>query len=653
MALTDGQLVQRTRAGDRQAFGDLVARYRDMAYGLAYHLTGDFEAARDLAQEGFVQAYLRLGQLRTPEKFAGWLRRIVLNVHLMERRRGEVPTTPLADEGAHLRQQAQPSEIEVVVREGLHRLREPERLALTLHYVNGYTQAEIGSFLGVSRETVKTRLARARERLRQEVMTMVEDTFESKKLPAEFTKETVEAAIKRAEEHLKHGRLGAALQEYESVLKQHADYVPAVLGIGVARKMVGQEEEALRHFRRVVDLDSANQEARREMAHILGGHRERFGELVALEEALLRVHPEQASHLHVDLASTYLALQRYSEAEEHIRKALQAEPGDLNAGVVLGNLLAYQGRYDEAMAVLEEAGPALAESGPHRAAYEWSRFELASVQCAASRYEEAIETARGVLLRSEESRVDRIVGRCLQVIERCCHFTDRLDAFPELCRTLRQQMGNRRKADRLTWYLALFLESRLLRDEALAEFERLGAIPARCWRVAVPFDNKEGRGMATAYPPEQGVDLDDPDVGKDGRHIRWQRPMAAGAGFELNFMNQIEVNPFSFEWALGYAVLRIASPSKREATLRFGAGGWTQIWLNGESIFLARTCIGVPDNESVPLRLKRGGNELLVKVGAHNASPSMRGEYYYWSLFSGITDGQGEPLRDLRFPLAE
>jgi len=88
---------------------------------------------------------------------------------------GEVPDT------------RQPSEIEVVVQEALGKLREPERLALTLHYINGYSHGEIGEFLGVRPETVKTRLARARQHLREEVMSMVKDTFEGRKLPEEFT----------------------------------------------------------------------------------------------------------------------------------------------------------------------------------------------------------------------------------------------------------------------------------------------------------------------------------------------------------------------------------------------------------------------------------------------------------------------------------
>jgi len=71
--LTDGQLVERVRRGEREVFGDLVCRYRDMVYGLGYHLTMTSSGPR-LAQEAFIQAYLRLGQLRDPDKFSGWLR---------------------------------------------------------------------------------------------------------------------------------------------------------------------------------------------------------------------------------------------------------------------------------------------------------------------------------------------------------------------------------------------------------------------------------------------------------------------------------------------------------------------------------------------------------------------------------------------------
>jgi RNA polymerase sigma-70 factor (ECF subfamily) len=195
MGLTNRQLVERARHGDRQAFGDLVERYRDMVYGLGYHLTQDFESARDLAQEAFVQAYLKLGQLRDVDRFSGWLRQIATNVHHNLTRRREVTTVAL-EEAGEVPDMRQPSEIEVVVSEALSKLREPERLALTLHYINGYSHGEIGEFLGIRPETVKTRLARARQHLRTEVMEMVEESFERNALPPEFRRDVV-AAVER------------------------------------------------------------------------------------------------------------------------------------------------------------------------------------------------------------------------------------------------------------------------------------------------------------------------------------------------------------------------------------------------------------------------------------------------------------------------
>ena len=192
MAPTDQQLVVRVRQGDQEAFGELVDRYRDMVYGLGYHLTGDFEAARDLAQEAFVQAFVKLDQLREPGRFAGWLRKIGTNVYRAQGRRRQVSTVGL-EAAATTADTRAPSETKIVVREALARLRAPERLALTLAYVDGYSQAEIAGFLGVRPGTVKTRLARARQHLRTEVVAMVEHEFERHALPPEFREDVVRA----------------------------------------------------------------------------------------------------------------------------------------------------------------------------------------------------------------------------------------------------------------------------------------------------------------------------------------------------------------------------------------------------------------------------------------------------------------------------
>ena len=70
-------LVTEARGGNLEAYGTIVRRFQDMACGYAYAILADFHAAEDAAQEAFVETYLKLGDLRVPKAFPGWLRRIV------------------------------------------------------------------------------------------------------------------------------------------------------------------------------------------------------------------------------------------------------------------------------------------------------------------------------------------------------------------------------------------------------------------------------------------------------------------------------------------------------------------------------------------------------------------------------------------------
>ena len=97
MTPSDAELIALTLVGDTQAFGTLVARYQGSAHGLAYAIVADWTEAEDLAQAAFLRAYLQLGQLREPEKFAPWLRRVLtttclnwLETNRPERRRAVV-----------------------------------------------------------------------------------------------------------------------------------------------------------------------------------------------------------------------------------------------------------------------------------------------------------------------------------------------------------------------------------------------------------------------------------------------------------------------------------------------------------------------------------------------------------------------------------
>jgi RNA polymerase sigma-70 factor, ECF subfamily len=78
--MQDSELIQAVRAGDREAFGRLVERYQAAIYRLCHGVTGNAPDAEELAHDAFVEAYLKLHQLRDPEKFAPWLKRLALNL---------------------------------------------------------------------------------------------------------------------------------------------------------------------------------------------------------------------------------------------------------------------------------------------------------------------------------------------------------------------------------------------------------------------------------------------------------------------------------------------------------------------------------------------------------------------------------------------
>lgn len=176
---TDAELVSAGLEGSQEAFGALVARYKDAVFGVAYHRLGDFEDARDAAQDALLKAFTNLGKLREPRAFANWLYRIADGTALdrARRRRRELSL----DEAAQVPSPgaaappAADSDIARMVREALDTLSDASRLAVILHYINGYSHAEVAEFLGATEGAVKTRVSRAKSRLREEMAEMVED----------------------------------------------------------------------------------------------------------------------------------------------------------------------------------------------------------------------------------------------------------------------------------------------------------------------------------------------------------------------------------------------------------------------------------------------------------------------------------------------
>jgi len=160
----------------REAFGELVIRFQDMAFACAFAVLGDAYLAQDTAQEAFVMAWQKLAQLREPAAFPGWFKRIVLTqCHRLTRcKRLQIlpldagANTETRDPGPHW--SAERRDLVTKVLHAINALPENERLVTTLFYVNGYTQADIGEFLEVPVSTVNKRLYSARQRLKGSVV---------------------------------------------------------------------------------------------------------------------------------------------------------------------------------------------------------------------------------------------------------------------------------------------------------------------------------------------------------------------------------------------------------------------------------------------------------------------------------------------------
>jgi RNA polymerase sigma-70 factor (ECF subfamily) len=194
------ELVAKARAGDVEAFDRLVARYQDAVSGLAFGLVGNFEDAQEIAQETFIQAWRDLRDLRDVGRFAAWLSRITRNrCHdFLRNRKGQPAGTPpearLEAQAVDPAEQAARSELRQRVLTAIRDLSEPNRLATTLFYIDGYSIPEVAEFLGTPVGTVKRRLHESRKRLKRSMMAMLRESLGAEK-PGPELRATVAAEL--------------------------------------------------------------------------------------------------------------------------------------------------------------------------------------------------------------------------------------------------------------------------------------------------------------------------------------------------------------------------------------------------------------------------------------------------------------------------
>ena len=181
MKNSDPELIQRTLAGDQRAFSALVRRYQKPLHALVWRKVGDFHIAEEITQDIFLNVYKKLQTLKNPNRFAGWLYVIATRRCIAWLKKKRIPMVSLdamppdeLEELAYAQYHAEQQEEVVnekhreVVKRLLQKLPESERTVVTLHYLGDMTCEDISKFLGVSPNTVKSRLHRARKRLKKE-----------------------------------------------------------------------------------------------------------------------------------------------------------------------------------------------------------------------------------------------------------------------------------------------------------------------------------------------------------------------------------------------------------------------------------------------------------------------------------------------------
>jgi RNA polymerase sigma factor (sigma-70 family) len=324
-------LVERAQSGDQNAYGEIVRRFQDMAYGYAYAILGDFQLAEDAAQEAFVEAYHCLPNLREPRAFPGWFKRVVFK-HCDRLTRGKrvetvsMETAQVAEASPGPEKIAEQREEQEWALQAVHDLPAREREATTLYYIDGYSQDEIADFLEVPTTTVKSRLHTSRKRLRERMIEMIQETLKSNALPEGFTQETLERAVARAQELNKAREFDQAEELLRDVLTKAPDHAGALKELN-RTLMWGQYHD------KVFD--------------------ERYNELVTNARAILAAGSDD-EYVYHQLAETLMYIPRMPEAVEHIEAWIAKKGPNLERLGMLAWAKGCVAEYDAAEALWEE-----------------------------------------------------------------------------------------------------------------------------------------------------------------------------------------------------------------------------------------------------------------------------------------------------------
>jgi RNA polymerase sigma factor (sigma-70 family) len=177
--LSDIELIQNTLAGDQSAYTDLVKRHQRFVFTLAMRFAKGREDAEEIAQDCFIKAYRSLASFQGQSKFSTWLYSIVYTTAMTFLRKKRVDTDSIDDENTYIQIENQVSGYDVnnaenksrsfYLNQAIEQLLPDDAAIITMFYKGEQSLEEIAKAMGMEANTVKVKLFRARQRLKEKL----------------------------------------------------------------------------------------------------------------------------------------------------------------------------------------------------------------------------------------------------------------------------------------------------------------------------------------------------------------------------------------------------------------------------------------------------------------------------------------------------
>jgi len=176
--LSDIALIEQTLAGNQAAYADLVKRHQRFVFTLAMRFSKNREDAEEIAQDCFIKAYRSLSSFQRQSKFSTWLYSIVYTTAMTFLRKKRVDTDSIDDESVYVQLEnhsgydsnsAENRSRSYYLNQAIAQLLPDDAAIITLFYMGEQSLDEIGQALGIDPNTVKVKLFRARQRLKEKL----------------------------------------------------------------------------------------------------------------------------------------------------------------------------------------------------------------------------------------------------------------------------------------------------------------------------------------------------------------------------------------------------------------------------------------------------------------------------------------------------